>query len=149
MPVEFTLPVTFRAQAKQLTSAVEAVADPRLIARALIRGGRELEAEMRLNVSGPRPRRLDAITGELRASFETDAGDLPNSIRVGTPLFWAVFHELGARGISARRRSPGRRGRSGGTLRARPFVEPALAVVADRMPEIFVDEMERARDRAR
>lgn len=146
MPVEFTLPVTFRGELQRLSGALEQITDPQVIAAALRRGARLLEEQMRIHVSGPRPRRLDVVTGELRASFETDASDLPDSIRVGTPLFFAAFHELGARGIGGTARSPGRLGRSGGGLRARPFVQPALEIALERMPDILIEELERARD---
>ncbi len=126
------MPVSLSAQLggdKRFAAALEAAADPRVITRALRRGGRELKAEMRRQVSGPRPRRLDVVTGELRQSFDIDDDDLPRSIAVGTPLLFAEVWEIGK-----------------GRRKARPFVQPALDIVADRMPDIFIDELERARD---
>lgn len=138
MPVEFTLPVSVFRDAERIESVYQGVSGPALAAiteRALIRGADILHEQMQLHVSGPRPRRLDAVTGELRAGFEADATDLPHSISVGTPadpFFWAVFHEVGARG-----------------RRKRPFAEPALEIAAAEMPDIFVDELEKARDNIR
>ena len=126
------MPVSLSAQLggdQVVADALEAAADPRVITRALRRGGRELKAEMRLHVSGPRPRRLDVVTGELRGSFRVDEDDLPRSIVVGTPLLFAEVWEIGK-----------------GRRKARPFAQPALDVVAARMPDIFIDELERARD---
>ena len=128
MPVTFTGGLIGHEQFEDSLGLIE---DPRVIAAALRRAGVELEDQMRLHVSGPRPRRLDVVTGELRGSFETDASRLPDSIAVGTPIFWAEFWEIGA-----------------GRRQAKPFGEPALEQALRRIPDFFVDELERARDSA-
>jgi len=127
------MPVTFTAELsgdKRFASVLEKISDPRIIAATLARGAIELEAQMRAHVSGPRPRRLDVVTGELRNSFATDLSNSPESVSVGTPLFWAEFWEVGK-----------------GRRTARPFAQPALERALERVPDFFVDELERARDR--
>ncbi len=128
------MPITLTAQLsgdKRFAAALDQISDPRVIAAALTRGAAELETQMRLHVSGPRPRRLDVVSGELGASFATDAGNLPDSIRVGTPIFWAELWEVGK-----------------GRRTAKPFAQPALEIALKRIPDFFVDELEKARDRA-
>ncbi len=129
------MPVTFTAELsgdKRLAAALDQISDPRVIAAALTRGASELEAQMRLHVSGPRPRRLDVVSGELRASFATDPENLPDSIRVGTPIvLWPELWETGK-----------------GRRTARPFAQPALEIALKRIPDFFVEELEKARDRA-
>ena len=126
------MPVSFEANLagdRELAAALRRMSSPEVISAALRRGARELTIEMRAHVSGPRPRRLDVVTGELLRSFATDDSGLPDRIRVGTPLFWAEFHEVGSP------RNP-----------ARPFAQPALERTLRRLPEFFVQEQERARD---
>ena len=128
------MPVTFTAELsgdKRFADALRRISDPRVIAAALRRGGVELEDQMRTHVSGPRTRRLDVVTGELRSSIETDRSGLPDSIAVGTPLFWPELWEIGK-----------------GRRRARPFAEPSLEQALKRIPDFFIKELEKARDSA-
>ena len=123
------MPVSFEANLagdRELAGALRKMGAPEVRTRALQRGGRELIVQMRIHVSGPRPQRLDRVTGELLRSFATDASSLPDRISVGTPLFWAEFHELG-------RGTP-----------VRPFAQPALEQTLRRLPGIFIQELERA-----
>ncbi len=126
------MPITVAVQLRgevQFADTLERIRDPRVIAAALQRGAVELEDQMRAHVSGPRPRRLDVVSGELKGSFETDSTGLPDSISVGTPIFWASFWEIGK-----------------GRRTARPFGEPALEQALKRIPDFFVEELEKARD---
>tara|TARA_B100001146_G_scaffold102210_1_gene90525 strand:+ start:5918 stop:6415 length:498 start_codon:yes stop_codon:yes gene_type:complete len=136
-------PVSFEADltgSRTLAAALQRMSSPEVTAAWMRRAGRELRAEMELHVSGPRPHRLDVVTGELRRSFGIKTNELPERIRVGTPLFWAEFHEVGtARGarIQRSRRGRGMRRYSG---QPRPFVQPSLEIVLRRLPGIIAQE---------
>ena len=112
---------------RRVVAAFDQVRDPRVISAALVTAAKEVKAKMILEVSGPRPRRLDAVSGQLRGSFQTDGSKLPDSIQVGTPLFWASLWEAGK-----------------GRRRKRPFGQPAFDLAVARLPDIVVGELERA-----
>src|SRR5690606_39083516 len=87
-----------------------------------------LERARRGYLSGPRPRHLDQVTGELAGSLAIDDSSLPHGIRGGTPLSWAPVHEFG---------------RSG----ARAFLGPAIVDSLPRFPEILERRLLAAFDR--
>jgi len=127
MPVTFKTYLSGDSRFAEMLNRIHA---PQVLEASLARAADELVAQMRANVSGPRPRRLDVVTGELRDSFATDLSNSPDSVSAGTPLFWAEFWELGK-----------------GNRKAKPFAKPALQAALERVPDFFVDELERARDR--
>jgi hypothetical protein len=57
-----------------------------------------ISTSRRTQLSGPRPRELDRVTGELASSLERNDTGLPRAISGGTPLTWAPVHEFGRGG---------------------------------------------------
>lgn len=88
-----------------------------------------LSTSRRTQLSGPRPRELDRVTGELAGSLERNDVGLPNAISGGTPLTWAPVHEFGR----------------GGRL---SFFEPAFDASFPSFAEIYEQHWLRSFDRA-
>ncbi len=122
------LTITVRGD-EEYVAALRRIRNPRVLIRPMKQSGAEVLREMRRHVSGPRPRRLDRVTGELARSFAVDARQIPRRIRSGTPLPWPQLFEDGTAGRPRR-----------------PFAEPGLDVALKRIPGFFVDALERARD---
>ena len=117
-------PISFVADIggdRSLAAALHRLSSPEVTRAWLLRAAFDLQREMRFHVSGPRPQRLAPVTGELRRSFRINFDGLPERISVGTPLFWAEFHEIG-------KATP-----------ARPFALPALDKVLTRIPQFIRD----------
>lgn len=79
-------------------------------------------------LSGPRPRFLDSITGELRGSLRVNKDGLPFGVVVGTPLAWAPVHEFGSK-------------------RKRAFLLPSLDEALPTFPAIMERKLLEAIDR--
>lgn len=93
--------------------------NPEFVSAAMkIAMNRVLQVSRREYLSGPRPRRLDTVTGELKRSLTIDKGELPFAIEGGTPLEFAPVHEFGQGG-------------------RRAFLRPALTEASREFPEIF------------
>ncbi len=100
---------------------------PDALRKAMIRSGKLVQQYIRdKHLVGPRPRKLDEVTGALARSIRLDKSELPTAIEIGTPLFWAEFHEFGL-----------------GRFRKRPFVVPAMEEALELVPDIFVEEWKR------
>ena len=100
--------------------------NPKVIRKAMLETGRLLQRTVKEKyLRGPRPRRLDRVTGELSRSIVRDERKLEEFVGVGTELFWAEFHEVGL-----------------GRFRKRPFIEPAVDDVMDKLPGIFLEAWE-------
>jgi len=106
-------------------------------------------------LSGPRPGRLDRVTGRLRGSVTTEASASGNTIvgKIGTNVIYGRAHELGFRGnvtVSAhtRRTAGGSANVRSHTrkmdIKARPFLRPALEDNLDRFCDIFADAVVKA-----
>lgn len=78
-------------------------------------------------MSGPRPRFLESVTGELAGSLRVEKSGLPFGVAVGTPLAWAPVHEFGRK-------------------RKRAFLLPSLDEALPSFPEIMERELLRAVD---
>lgn len=130
MASSFSVRVLGASQLKKKFRQISPATNPEITRRALRRSAELVQRLARTRyLSGPRPRRLAEITGELKASVTIDDSDLPVRIVVGTPLYWALLHEFGP-----------------GAWEARPFLGPALD---DALPEIerfFSDSMQEAID---
>lgn len=79
-------------------------------------------------MSGPYPRELRQITGELVGSMQVGEAT-PTGITGGTPLLWAPVHEFGRKGLKA-------------------FLEPAVDRTWSKYPEIFERHILRGFDAA-
>ena len=74
------------------------------------------------------PKQITSRTGALRASIAVDRRELPRyAVEVGSSLVYAPVHEFG-----------------NATTRARPYLSTALADEADKFPDIFMSEWDRA-----
>lgn len=93
--------------------------------RALVRTGALIKAEIRADVSG---RVINVVTGRYLESFDTDLNMVQKSIAVGTPEVRARPFEFGWPAKNMRRRQ---------------HIEPSLDRALARIPDIFVEEMER------
>lgn len=94
--IELGLEVRGLRELREGLAALDPARNPRGRTRALLAGAELLRRGIRANLAGPRPRRLDEVTGELRASVGIDP-EVPTEARIGVPasLFWYEFHELG------------------------------------------------------
>ena len=79
-------------------------------------------------MSGPRPRFLESITGELAGSVRVDRSGLPFGVVVGTPIAWAPVHEFGSK-------------------RKRAFLLPSLDEALPTFPAIMERKLLEAIDR--
>ena len=87
------------------------------LSQALMKGGLMVERSAVENVSGPRPDKLDRVTGTLAASINTEERT-SSSVAVGTNVEYARIHEFGGTIAHV----------GGGTthMPARPYLRPAL-----------------------
>lgn len=114
-------------------------------------------------LSGPRPRRLDRVTGRLRGSIATGVDTSGAEIKgiIGTNVVYARIHELGFKGtVSVRshtRRVTSRNIKEAASgaafvrahqrrmnIRSRPFLRPALEDNMGRFKRIFSDALVKA-----
>ncbi len=103
--------------------------NPRPVSRGLRKAGRILKAEMRANLQGPSPRRLEVDTGVTLRGVQIDESGLPFSIEVGPNIeqWWLENYELG-RGIRGKR----------------PFTKPAISESLKDIPGIMLAEWEKS-----
>jgi hypothetical protein len=100
--------------------------NPRATRAAMRDSGKLLKKTIPNYLRGPRPHRLESVTGELVKSVTENRSELPWAIEAGIPrkLYWAEWHE------------------TGDGFRRRPFVEPALEAALDRIPAYFLAHWE-------
>ena len=100
------------------------------------------------HLRGPRPVKVDVVTGALRRSVRVDRGHLPRFVEVGSDLVYAPVHEFGAT-IRARgggfltfklRDGSFRRVRSV-TIPARPWLQPAIKDASPKFERILFQEV--------
>ena len=140
---------------KQLERTIGAIGKPRIdtiFDRGLNRMALDIQSiATRKYLSGPRPVKVDVVTGALRRSVRVDRGKLPRFIEIGSDLVYAPVHEFGAK-INARgggfltfklRDGSFRRVRSV-TIPARPWLQPALDDADRKFPTILLQEIERS-----
>lgn len=76
--------------------AVDPAKNPEAVSRALrAMADRVHDISRREELSGPRPRELDRVTGELARSLERNESALPRVITFGTAVDFAPVHEFG------------------------------------------------------
>jgi phage gpG-like protein len=117
------------------------------------------------NAKPPVPHQLTSRTGTLRRSIKVDRGPLPLAIEVGTDLEYGAVHEFGGtisvpgRVIRAHQRSIAfgkkvapftvpshfRMGHYA-EYPQRPFMKPALDVIAPQIPGIFIEAWRKEAD---
>lgn len=96
----------------------------KIVGRALLSlAYRVQEIAPRAYMSGPRPQRIDVVTGTLRRSIAVDRGRLPFEVAVGSNVVYAPVHEFGSRN---------------GRIPARPYLQPALRDVGPEMPRAIL-----------
>lgn len=117
--------------------------------KQIVGGGRS--GKLASSASKPLPHKLTSRHGGsgLAGSIGVDASFLPFAVEVGTDRKYGAVHELGGRfavGSYKRRTKSGREE----TVRAhtrtypqRPFMQPALAAVRPRFPQIVREEWAR------
>jgi phage gpG-like protein len=98
----------------------------------------------------PLPHVLTSRTGTLRRSIGVDRGPLPGAVDVGTALKYGGVHETGGvfgiprHTVAAHaRRGPFSRGPYSARFPKRPFLVPALEDIVPRLPDIFVEEIQK------
>lgn len=105
-------------------------ANPQAVGAALRESMASVLEEARTSeLSGPRPRELDQVTGELFRSLSMDESGLPTGIVGGTPLVFGPVHEFGRQGRLS-------------------FLQPALDRKVGAFPEIMERHLLAALDRA-
>lgn len=130
MATSFSVRILGPTQLKKKLRQIAPETNPEIARRALRRSAELVQRLARTRyLSGPRPRRLAEITGELQASIGIDDSDLPGRIVVGTPLYWAMLHEFGP-----------------GSWDARPFLGPALEDAKPEIERFFSDSLEQSID---
>lgn len=87
-----------------------------------------IDTSKKTQLSGPYPRELRQITGELAGSMQVGE-PTPTGIVGGTSLLWAPVHEFGRKGLKS-------------------FMEPALDIAMAKFPEIFEKHLLRGFDAA-
>jgi phage gpG-like protein len=110
----------------------------------------------------PLPHVLTSRTGTLRRSIGVDRGPLPGAVDVGTALKYGGVHETGGvfgiprhtvaaharrmafgRRVAAFNVGPFSRGPYSARFPKRPFLVPALEDIVPRLPDIFVEEIQK------
>lgn len=87
-----------------------------------------VDTAKKTQLSGPYPRELRQITGELAGSMQV-ADATATGVVGGTSLPWAPVHEFGRKGLKS-------------------FMEPALNIAQEKFPEIVERHMLRGFDAA-
>jgi len=135
--------------AKEMIAALDAI-DPKRSKKFLrtvqARSGRIVRDRIRAYMSGPRPQRLDVVSGGLRKSVKFTSSVARGVVEIGVPFdhfWWFRLHEDGSAGGRAQKRGrdTARRGRTRG-YPARPAVGPAFASSLPELEQVWVKTWE-------
>lgn len=117
--VQTTLTVKGDEELQRLLRKISPRQHPEVVTQAMKRGAQTLRREIRGNLVGPRPRRLDVVTGQLLSSIKNVKENYPFKVRVGTRIRWAGKYEFGP------------------VRDRRPFLTPAQSAAEPEILQIF------------